>query len=531
MVVYKIDIPANRYDLLCVEGISRALSIFLGDCKPPVYKVVKPASVIQTVVKTSTQGVRPYLVTGILRNVRVTKQIYNSIIDLQEKLHQNICRKRAMVAIGVHDLSKVTPPFVYSAEPPQDIKFIPLNQIKEFRADELMEFYQTDGHLRHYLHIIRDEPLYPIIRDANGVVLSMPPIINGDRTKVDLEGKEEKVMDLFFEATATDITKATIVLDTLSTMLSEHCKEKFTAEVTEVVYEHSGEVVPLPGLTTRTNVINVAETNSIVGISLKPEEMSNSLTRMGLRSTMKSKTEISVEIPPTRHDVIHPCDIYEDVAIAYGYDNIVAELPRTPTVAKQFPINKVSDLLRENVAQAGFTEALTFSLCSIEDECEKMRQPRATKEPTLAKIANPKTLDFQTARSTLLPGLLKTIQANKKMPLPLKLFEISDVVILDPTKDTGARNERHLSAVYYNKSPGFEVIHGLLDRVMQLLEIKDYCLQTSDENPSYFGGRGAKIIAKGITVGSLGVLHPEVCEKFELVNPCSAFEINFELLL
>jgi phenylalanyl-tRNA synthetase beta chain len=236
IVIYKIDIPANRYDLLCVEGISRALSIFLGDIKPPMYKVIKPASMIETIVKPSTQGVRQYLVTGILRGVRITPTVYNSIIDLQEKLHHNICRKRAMVAIGVHDLSKVTPPFVYSAEPPKEIKFVPLNQTKEFRADELMEFYQSDNHLKHYLHIIKDEPLYPVIRDSKGLVLSMPPIINGDRTKVDLEGKSEKIMDLFFEATATDITKALIVLDTLTTMLSEHCKDKFTAEATQVIY-------------------------------------------------------------------------------------------------------------------------------------------------------------------------------------------------------------------------------------------------------------------------------------------------------
>lgn len=507
------------------------MSIFLGDIKPPMYKVVKPASMIETVVKPSTQGVRQYLVTGVLRGVRITPTVYNSIIDLQEKLHHNICRKRAMVAIGVHDLSKVTPPFVYSAEPPKEIKFVPLNQTKEFRADELMEFYQSDNHLKHYLHIIKDEALYPVIRDSKGLVLSMPPIINGDRTKVDLEGKSEKIMDLFFEATATDITKALIVLDTLTTMLTEHCKEKFTAEATQVIYEHSGETVVLPSLETRNKVINVAETNSIVGINIKAEDMSKSLTKMGLKSTVKSKAEISVDIPPTRHDVIHTCDIVEDVAIAYGYDNIAAIIPKTPTVARQFPLNKITDLLRENIAQAGFTEALTFSLCSIEDECEKIRQPRELREPNLVKIANPKTIEFQTARNTILPGLLKTIQANKKMPLPLKLFEVSDVVQVDPEVDVGARNERHICAVYYNKSPGFEIIHGLLDRLMKLLDVKDYSLVGNDDNPTYFEGRGAQIMAKGKLIGSLGVLHPEVCEKFELVNPCSAIEINLEKLL
>ena len=33
----------RRYDLLCIEGISRALRIFLGLDKPPQYKLVHPA--------------------------------------------------------------------------------------------------------------------------------------------------------------------------------------------------------------------------------------------------------------------------------------------------------------------------------------------------------------------------------------------------------------------------------------------------------------------------------------------------------
>jgi len=61
----------------------------------------------------------------------------------------------------------------------------------------------------------------------------------------------------------------------------------------------------------------------------------------------------------------------------------------------------------------------------------------------LARISNPKTLEFQAARQSLLSGLLKTIQANKKMPLPLKLFEISDVVLLDESQGTKEKSRIH----------------------------------------------------------------------------------------
>lgn len=78
---------------------------------------------------------------------------------------------------------------------------------------------------------------------------------------------------------------------------------------------------------------------------------------------------------------------------------------------------------------------------------------------------------FQVVRTTLIPGLLKTLAANKKMPLPIKLFEVSDVVVRDSSAEVKARNKRHLAAIYCNKSAGFEMIHGLLDHVMRSLEI------------------------------------------------------------
>jgi len=108
----------------------------------------------------------------------------------------------------------------------------------------------------------------------------------------------------------------------------------------------------------------------------------------------------------------------------------------------------------------------------MDDECEKLMKSRKEKDALVATVANPKAQDFQCVRSTLLPGLLKTIQANKNMPLPLRLFEVSDVVVLDDKADTGARNVRKLVAVNYNKMAGLEIIHGLLDRIMVLLDVK-----------------------------------------------------------
>lgn len=76
----------------------------------------------------------------------MSQQAYDSFIDLQDKLHQNLCRARKMVAIGTHDLDTIQGPFRYMAKAPRDIKFAPLNKQQEYTAEELMELYEVSRH-------------------------------------------------------------------------------------------------------------------------------------------------------------------------------------------------------------------------------------------------------------------------------------------------------------------------------------------------------------------------------------------------
>lgn len=144
-VIYKIDIPANRYDLLSLEGLVTGLLVFQGKIQPPLYKAVKPTegSMQRLIIKPDTAKIRPYAVAAVLRNLHFTQDSCNSFIDLQDKLHQNICRKRTLVAIGTHDLDTIEGPFYYDAKPPSEIVFKPLNQSKEYSAVELMDLYSV----------------------------------------------------------------------------------------------------------------------------------------------------------------------------------------------------------------------------------------------------------------------------------------------------------------------------------------------------------------------------------------------------
>ncbi|KAF8914027.1 phenylalanyl-tRNA synthetase subunit beta [Gymnopilus junonius] len=559
----KIEVPANRYDLLCIEGIARALRTFLQRSEAPTYKLVYPPGgefdLLRVAIEPETAKIRPLFAGAILRNVKFTPRSYASFIDLQDKLHQNICRRRQLVAIGTHDLDTLSPPFRYEAKPPKDIKFAPLGKDKVYTAEELMTLYESEKHLARYLHIIRDSPVYPIIYDSKNQVLSMPPIINSEHSKITLDTK-----NIFIDVTATDQTKLEIVVNIVATMFSEYCAEPFTIEPVRLILPN-GQTRISPDLSGRDMKANASYVNSCTGLSLKSEQVSTLLQKMGLTASVSpsNNDEILVHVPPTRPDILHECDIMEDAAIAYGFNNLPDKFPATSTVAQPLAISKLSDVIRTEWALAGWVEVLPLILaspCSHEENFEWLNHEDDGK--IAVKIANPKSLEFQVVRTTLIPGLLKTIRENRSHALPIKVFETSDVVFKDISRERQARNERHAAAVWCNKTAGFEIVHGMLDRAMKMLEIPRissndsnvetgyYLKETSD--PTYFPGRAATIfyrpamgktsvlstvkkevesalhIDKDLAIGSLGILHPSVLEKFEIGFPCSALEFTLE---
>ncbi|KAJ2487565.1 phenylalanine--tRNA ligase subunit beta [Coemansia sp. RSA 2320] len=532
----KIDISANRYDLLCFEGLSRALGVYLGREETPNYRVVQGVKPQRIAVTKECAQVRPYVVGAVLRGVKLTPERYQSFIDLQEKLHLNLCSKRKLVSIGTHDLDTVQGPFTYEAQKPEDIKFVPLNQTEEMDGHRVIAFYEKDeSQIKKYLDLIRNSPVYPVVYDANRTVMSLPPLINSEHSKITLDTR-----NIFIEITALDLTKVGIVLNIMLTMFSGYCAEPFTVEPVEVVYP-DGKSIVYPDLEPRLMQTTAKYLNRIVGINQSCGEIVELLKKMSLVATVDdaAKGELTVKIPPTRPDILQECDIAEDLAIAYGYNNIPRTQITEATIGKPLPLNKLSDLVRKEIAMAGWTEVLTLSLCSHNENFKYLRRVDAGDEAVVLK--NPKTIEYQVCRSTLLPGLLKTIRENLKHALPFKIFEVSDVVFKNPARHTGAQNQRRACALFSSTSAQFEIISGLLDTVMGSLDVlykrdvQGYHLEAA-EHPTYLPGRSANVVyvdANGArtVLGSVGVLHPEVLRDFALDYPVSSFEINIEPFL
>lgn len=529
-ITYKVEVPANRYDLLCVEGLAQALRVFLGSEAAPQYTLSDSPTAAIT-VKEEVSEVRPYVVCAILRDLQMDDEIYESLIDLQDKLHHNICRRRTLVAIGTHDLDTVEGPFTYEAIAPEDMSFVPLREGREYDGNQLMELYESHAKLKQYLHIIRDRPRFPYILDAQRRVLSMPPIINGDHSKI-----SPSTRNMFIECTATDLTKANIVLNILVAMFSRYCAVPFSVERVRVQYADGTEMITpdfsSPKLSAAADYINRS-----VGIDIAPADMVRHLARMQVPARAINST-IEVDVPIVRPDLLAPCDIVCDVAIGYGFNRVEERMPKTTTVGRQQPLNHLADLVRrEALAQQGYTEVLTWVTVSHAENFDLLR--RDDDGTTAVVLGNPKTVEFQECRTSLLPGLLKTLRENRRSKVPIRLFEVGDVVLKDVKAEVLAKNRRKVAAIYCSTQAGFEVIQGLLEHVMTTMGVSkgngldgtwridaDKCT-----DGTFFDGRRASVVYNDAEIGVVGWVHPEVLTNFSLSYPCSALEIDLEVFL
>lgn len=356
----------------------------------------------------------------------------------------------------------------------------------------------------------------------------------------------------------------------VATMFGEYCSVPFEIEPVQV-HLPDGTTVLTPDVAPREWKASHSYINSATGLDLTREEWSKMLTRMSLSAT-PSPTEtdvLLVNVPCTRPDILHECDIMEDAAIAYGYNSLPTSLPQIATVGKPTPINKLGDILRKECAQAGWTEALSFILAAHDEQYAWMNRKDPGNE--VIRIANPKTQEYQVVRTSLVPGLLKTVRENKSLPLPFKIFEVSDVGFQRPEQDRKSENKRHLGAVYMDHKAGFEVVHGLLDRVMEIMGVPYIESSASKaehgyyiaeaQSDSYLPGRAADVFlrsrpeaekkkdegvlenvagalkaalpgsSRDVKIGQLGILHPSVLANFDLIRPASVLELDIEHLL
>ncbi|MCL1811626.1 MAG: phenylalanine--tRNA ligase subunit beta [Methanomassiliicoccaceae archaeon] len=497
-----VEFFPDRPDLFSVEGLARALRAFLG-IEPGLRRYSVGGSDITAEIDDAVLSVRPCFACAVIRDICVTDDLIRSMMELQEKLHMTIGRKRNKIAIGVHDLDKVEPPFVYTAVKPDDVSFVPLNCTEKMDLTEILASHDKG---REYAHLLKGKERYPIIFDRNGEVLSFPPIINGALTTVTTSTK-----NIFLDVTGNDWKAVKGALDIVATALAERGGKIFSVKMI------NGNSDISPELDGTTSSISVEECNRFLGVNLSAESMAEAIEKMGMSASVRGG-EITVEIPSTRLDIMHKVDIFEDVAIGYGFELFGGTYGSMQTSGEPGTTTAFSEKMRDVMIGLGFMEVTTLTLSNEKDEFERSGLPIRT----LTAITNPITEDHTCLRSYLMPSLMRILRHNKHRDLPQKIFEVGFV-------SDEHRTTPHLCGMVASSKTSFTEIKSITESVVREMGI-EYKISACGYG-TFIDGRGAFVSFKGENIGFFGEISPKTVTDYEMTHPVMMFEIDLSRII
>ena len=499
----ELEIFPNRPDLLSYQGFKRSFLSFLGK-KPGLknYKLHKPKENYKVKIDSSLREIRPYTACAIITNLKFDSEKIKELISIQEKLHITLGRKRKKVAIGIYPLEKIKLPIKFKAIEPDKIKFIPLESEREMSGLEILQKHPTG---KEYSSLLAGKAKFPVFMDSENNILSMPPIINSQTT-----GKvTEKTKKVFVECSGFDLEVLKKCLNILVTVLAD-----MGGKIHQMELDYGKKEIT-PDLTTEKRDISAENTNKLLGIEISEKEIKKLLEKMGYNYN-KGK----VEVPAWRTDILHEVDLIEDIAIAYGYENFIPEIPEISTIGQEDPQEIKKRKLSEILAGLNMLEISNYHLTKKKDQFNKMGEKEKNSKDHI-KVEDSKT-DYNILRKNLSHYALKIFSENKDEEYPQKIFEIGKVF----SANEEIKEEDNLAVA---TAPGnFTEIKQILEYLFRMIDLK-IKLQEPKEIPGHLIiGRVAEIILNEEKIGFIGEVHPKILKNWKIKMPVAIFEINLE---
>lgn len=508
----KIDIKdTNRPDLWSAEGIAREIRYRHGTKGMMPYTVKK--SGIEVHVDPRTQRVRPAAAAAVISDLRIDARVLSQLIQLQEKISQTFGRKRKEVAIGIYELDRIVPPLKYTATAPDGLRFVPLGFRKAMTPQEILAGHPKG---KEYGHLIASSPVYPLWTDAEGTVLSLPPVINSEIT-----GKvTENTRNIFIECTGQSDK---FILPALAVLVAACIDRGGQAQSVEICYPHRR--VRTPDFTPKQVSVDLAYVNRVSGLGLSPAQARQLFLRSGYAVKSVKGSVWTLLYPAYRQDIMHPIDVVEDLIISRGYNAVPPDRVALPAAGRQLPDELLAYQFGELLIGMGFQEVMNYTLTSKDMLFRKMNRP----VQDCVEIENPVSVNWSVFRTGLLPSLLGFLVSNRHVEYPQRIFELGTAVIPDPAAPTRARDVRKLAAVIADSSAGYERMSPVLHAFMRSIGIA-FSLKPA-RHPSLIGGRTASVVAGGTECGMIGEVHPQVLENFGIEIPVVAMELDADVLM
>jgi phenylalanyl-tRNA synthetase beta chain len=509
-----IEITPNRPDLLSLNGVKRYLENYFKKSGFREYNVEKPSKNYRVVIDKSVKNVRPFTSCAIVKGLKFTDEAIEEIIDIQEKLHGTYGRNRKKLAIGIYPLEKINLPIKFLAKKPEDIKFQPLAFPREINGRQILSQHPAG---REYGDLLKEKDVFPVFEDSNGQVLSMPPIINSDKTgKIDYD-----TTDIFIECSGFDKEYLDKTLNMIVSALADIGGVVCSVEIEE---EIGGKRIT-PNLEPEKMKIDLEKINSVLGLELNEKEIKNYFGKMGI-GFEKDDEGLSALIPAYRTDILHEIDLAEEIAIAYGYENFIPEIPEISSIGEESEMEKLKRKISEMLIGLELIEVSSYHLSTKEKQFKKIGIKEFKSK--MIEVLDSKT-ENNILRNSLLASSIQILSENSDASYPQRIFEHGNVFYHHDKIDTGIGESEKLCISLCHEKANFTELKQILDYIMRMFDLEYKIKET--ENPSFIIGRVGEIIVNGNSIGLIGEISPSVLRNNRIRMPVSSLEINLESLV
>ena len=503
----RVEYNPNRPDFSSDIGVFRSLNGLLNiKTGLPTFNYSSDR-LYQLTIDPSVNQIRPIILFFVAKNDKINNFILNQLILMQEDLHNGIARGRKKAAIGIHDLDAIKFPLIYNTRAGNE-SFIPLGQTQPFKFKEVLSDLEVG---KQYGNLLKNFNQYPTISDKNNNVISFPPIINSNNTKI-----TDKSKNLLIEITGTNLEICQSILAIISYYLNEEGYKLFSG----FVHENKSISSSLKLLKDKTVLVDKNITKRYLGLDLSIKEIIQNLNRCRIGTSITKNKRIKCFIPPYRIDLITPIDIVEEVAIGYGIDNLESTTPLFPisSGARNNYFRKI-DEIKETLIGLGLLEMVNFTM--LDRTISTIFNFADNELLEKIKVNESKSKEHEFLRTNILSSLVHNLSYNVHEEYPQKIFEIG--------KTFSFKNkiieQWNLGVLLASNNANYTEAKSILQSIFKINLGMEFTTRRNDNN-LFLKGRSADILYENKLIGFIGEISPDLITKFNLRVPLSGFELN-----